>query len=108
MSTHCTTTAAVNLPQSYNWAIDATDIATDRPSVKLAHCRLGPYPIDVRVGHGAYRLKLPPSLSQLHPVFPIVKLTLATPDPIIGRRSRPPPPVLVEGEEEHKVEAILD
>ena len=43
--------------------VDATDIATDRPSVKLAHRRLGPYPIEARVGHGAYRLKLPPSLS---------------------------------------------
>src|SRR3981189_1239974 len=89
--------------------VDATDIAADRPSVKLAHRRLGPYPIDVCVGHGAYRLKLPLSLSRLHLVFPIVKLTLAAPDPIIGRRSRPPPPpVLVEGKEEHKVEAILD
>src|SRR3981189_426078 len=47
--------------------------------------------------------------SRLHLVFPIVKLTLATPDPIVGRRARPPPPpVLVEGEEEHEVEAILD
>src|SRR3981189_3586978 len=89
--------------------VDATDIATDRPSTKLAHRRLGPYPIDARVGHGAYRLKLPPSLARLHPVFPIVKLTLATPDPIVGRRARPPPPpVLVEGKEEHEVEAILD
>src|SRR3981189_313789 len=64
--------------------VDATDIATDRPFVKLAHCRLGPYPIEARVGYGAYCLKLPQSLSRLHPVFPIVKLTLATPDPIIG------------------------
>src|SRR3979490_2286289 len=66
--------------------VDVTDIATDRLSVKLAHRCLGPYPVEARVGHGAYRLKLPPSLSRLHPVFPIVKLTLATPDPIIGRR----------------------
>ena len=71
--------------------VDATDIATDRPSVKLAHRRLGPYPIEARIRYGAYCLKLPPSLSQLHPVFPIVKLTLATPDPIISQRSEPPP-----------------
>src|SRR3979490_1238851 len=99
--------APVLHPGDLVW-VDTTDIATDRPSTKLAHRRLGPYPIDTRVGHGAYRLKLPPSLSQFHPVFPVVKLTLATPDPIIGRRSEPPPPpVLVEGEEEHEVEAIL-
>jgi hypothetical protein len=83
--------------------VDTTNIATDWLLVKLAHCHLSPYPIEARVGHSAYCLKLPPSLLRLHPVFPIVKLTLATPDPIIGRRSEPPPPpVLVEGKEEHK------
>src|SRR3979490_121416 len=50
--------------------VDATDIATNRPSVKLAHCRLGPYPIEAPVGHGAYRLKRAPSLSRLHPASP--------------------------------------
>jgi hypothetical protein len=89
--------------------VDATDIATDRPSVKLAHCRLGPYSIEARVGHGTYRLKLPPSLSRFHPVFPIIKLTLATPDPIVSCHSKPLPPlVLVKGKEEHEVEVILD
>jgi hypothetical protein len=69
--------------------VDATDIATDQPSVKLTHHHLGPYSIEARVGHGAYRLKLPPSLSRFHPVFPIVKLTLATPDPIVGCHLEP-------------------
>src|SRR3981189_3675498 len=100
--------APVLQPGDLVW-VDATDIATDRPSTKLTHRHLGPYPIDARVGHAASRLKLPPSPSRLHPVFPIVKLTLATPDPIVGCRARPPPPpVPVEGEEEHEVEAILD
>jgi len=32
-----------------------------------------------------------------------------TPDPIPGRRSRPPPdPVLVDGEEEYEVEAVIN
>jgi hypothetical protein len=43
--------------------VDVMDIATNRPSVKLAHRCLGPCPVEARVGHGAYRLKLPPSLS---------------------------------------------
>jgi hypothetical protein len=104
---HCEP-ALVLQPGNLVW-VDATDIATDWLSTKLAHHCLGPYPIDTRVGHGAYCLKLPPSLSQLHLVFPIVKLTLSTPDPIVGHSAKPPPPpVLVEGEEEHEVEAILD
>ena len=49
------------------------------------------------------------SLQHLHPVFPIVKLTLVTPDPIPGHTSEPPPPpLLVKGNEEYEVEEILD
>jgi len=89
--------------------IDNSDIQTTRPSRKLSHRNYGPYPVERRVGHGAYRVKLPPSLRRLHPVFPIVKLYPAADDPIPGRRTRPPPPpVLVEGNEEFEVEKILN
>ena len=89
--------------------LDAEDIRTTRPSRKLSHRRLGPFPIVKKVGNGAYRLKLPPSLSRLHPVFNVVKLTPAPPDPIPGRRPKPPPPPeLIDGEEEWIVEEILD
>jgi len=48
-------------------------------------------------------------MRRLHPVFNIVKLTLAPPDPIAGRHTTaPPPPELVDGEEEYVVEEILD
>ena len=62
--------------------LDASDIHTTRPSRKLSHRRLGPFPVVKKVGNGAYRLHLPPSMSQLHPVFNVVKLTLALEDPI--------------------------
>ena len=89
--------------------LEAEDIATTRPSAKLSHKRLGPYPIEAKVGHGAYRLTLPPQLRKLHPVFPIVKLTPAEADPLPGRRTAPPPPpTLVDGNEEFEVEEILD
>jgi hypothetical protein len=89
--------------------LDASDIQTTRPSKKLSHRRLGPFPIVKKVGNGAYRLRLPPSMSRLHPVFNVVKLTPAPDDPIEGRRLRPPPPPeLVDGEEEWIVEEILD
>jgi hypothetical protein len=39
----------------------------------------------------------------------MVKLSIAHPDPIPGRCPAPPPPTtLVDGEDEYKVEAILD
>ncbi len=44
----------------------------------------------------------------LHPIFNVVKLTAAPPDPIVGRHPMlPPPPEVVEGKEEY-VEEILD
>jgi len=48
-------------------------------------------------------------MSRLHPVFNVVKLSLAPPDPIPGQRTSPPPlPEIVDGEEEWVVEEILD
>ena len=100
--------APILKPGDLVW-LDSSDIAITQPSAKLAHCRLGPYLIEACVGCGAYRLKLPLSLQRLHPVFPIVKLTLVAPDPIPGHTSEPPPPpLLVEGNEEYEVEEILD
>jgi hypothetical protein len=76
--------------ESLHWSshkgvwLDGSDITTNRPSSKLSHRHLGPFVIDKCIGHGAYRLFLPPQLCRLHPVFPVVKLSLAHPDPILG------------------------
>ena len=64
--------------------LDASDIQTTRPSVKFADKHLGPFKVVKIVGKGVYKLKLPPWYSQLHPVFPVVKLQLAEPDPFPG------------------------
>ena len=48
-------------------------------------------------------------MKQIHPVFNVVKLTLAPDDPILGRRMPPPPPLeIIDREEEWVVEDILD
>jgi len=89
--------------------LDSEDIQTTRPSKKLSHRRLGPYPVDRHVGKYAYRLILPPPIRRPHPVFNVVKLTLASDDPIVRRRRNPPPPPeLVNGEEEYVVEKVLN
>jgi len=89
--------------------LDASDIKTTRPSPKLSHHRLGPFEIERQVGPLAYCLKLPRGMRQLHPVFNVVKLSAAPEDPILGRRPQtPPPPIVVDGEEEWEVEEILD
>jgi transposase InsO family protein len=100
--------ALVYAPGDRVW-LDGSDIATNRPSSKLSHRRLGLFVIEACVGHGAYCLKLPYQFRRLHPVFSTVKLSPAPPDPIIGwQPALPPPTTLVDGEEEYEVEAILD
>jgi hypothetical protein len=89
--------------------LDASDIRTDRPSKKLSHLRLGPFKILDRVSSIAYKLDLPKSMSKLHPVFNVVKLTPVGQDPIPGRHPEPPPdPVIVDGELEYEVEEVLN
>ena len=89
--------------------LDTSDIHMTRPSQKLSHKRLGPFTIVRKVGNGTYQLCLLPSMSRLHPVFNVVKLTLALEDPIQGRCPQPPPlPKIIDREEEWVVEEILD
>jgi hypothetical protein len=89
--------------------LDASDIKTMRPSQKLGHHFLVPYPIVQQVGRSAYRLALPHALSCIHPVFNVVKLKPAPEDPIVRHHVPPPPePVLMEGEPEFEVEKVLD
>ena len=72
--------------------LDASDISTTRLSRKLSHRRLGPFTVEQKVSNGAYWLQLPLSMKQIHPVFNVVKLTLALDDPILRRRMPPPRP----------------
>ena len=89
--------------------LDASDIQTMRPLQKLSHRQLGPFVVERRIRPMAYRLRLPHWIKQLHPVFNVVKLTLAPDDPITGRKTEDHPPLIViDGEAEWEVEEILD
>ena len=75
---------------------------------KLAKLYDGPFTIEARIGENAYRLRLPESV-KLHPVFNVSQLRPYN-DPagsFPGRSVDPSPPVVVDGEEEYEVEAIL-
>jgi len=89
--------------------LDASNIHITQPSKKLSHCCLVPYLVVRQVGSNAYCLLLPPSMSRLHPVFNVIKLTLAPINPITGRHAPlPPPPELIDSKEEYVVEEILN
>ena len=86
-----------------------SDIKTTRPSLKLSHRQLGPFEIESQVGPSAYCLKLSHGMRQLHPVFNVIKLSTALEDLILGKKLQaPPPPIVVDGEEEWEVEEILN
>jgi hypothetical protein len=75
--------APVFAPGNRGW-LDRSDIANNRLLSTLSHQCLGPFVVKACVGHGAYYLALPPHFCRLHPVFPMLKLSPALPDPIPG------------------------
>ena len=89
--------------------LDASDIKTTHPSLKLSYRQLGPFEIESQVGLSAYDLKLPHGMRQLHPVFNVVKLSAAPEDLILGRKPQALLlPIVVDREEEWEVEEILN
>ena len=86
--------------------LEATNIQVTRTR-KLANRRLGPFRIIRVISEVNYELELPRTM-HVHPVFHVGLLTPFTPDTIEGRVQPPPPPVIVDGDEEFEVESILD
>jgi hypothetical protein len=80
--------------------VDASDIKMTHPSPKFLDKWLGPFKVVKVIGKGVFKLKLAPCYSQLHPVFPVVKLDQAKPDPFPGHPQNEPPPILqTDGDE---------
>jgi hypothetical protein len=90
--------------------VDASDIKTTCPSPKFSDKRLGPFKVVKVVGNSAHKLELPPRYSQLHPVFPVVKLELAKPDPFPGHPRHDEPPSIFQPyrDERWEVDEILE
>lgn len=79
-----------------------------RPSRKLDWKAVGPFPVIEVISSHAYRLQLPASMSRVHPVFHPVLLQPVPHDPLPGQRSQPPPPIVLNDEEEYEVRQVLD
>lgn len=83
-------------------------ISTSRPSDKLDSKKLGPFKISEIISPTVCKLDLPPSM-RIHPIFH-VSLLIPHHSSIISSRPEivPPPPEIIEGQEEYEVEQILD
>ena len=88
--------------------LDSRNIKTKRPSKKLDHRRLGPYPVIEQISTHAVRLGLPLALQQIHPVFHVSLLEPETPSVIPNRIAEPPPAVEIDTATEYEVSRILD
>ncbi|QRW21787.1 Retrotransposable element Tf2 protein [Rhizoctonia solani] len=86
--------------------LDGKNVELRTNSNKLDPKRLGPFEILEKISSHAYRLKLPKTL-KIHNVFYVGLLSKVHKSP-----SQPfleqPPPETIEGEEEYKVEQIID
>jgi hypothetical protein len=87
--------------------LSTKNLRTERPAQKIDWKAIGPYKILDVVSPYAYRLDLPGSL-KIHPVFHTSLLTPAATNPFPGQVLDPPPPVVVNEQEEYEVRKILD
>ncbi|MBW0506335.1 hypothetical protein O181_046050 [Austropuccinia psidii MF-1] len=84
------------------------NIKATRPTKKLSERWFGPFEFLKKIGSHAYHLKLPQQWKSVHPVFHVSKLEPVNQSAIPSRHQLPPPPVLVEEQEEWEVAQVLD
>ena len=76
-----------------------------RRTEKLTERFVGPYKVKGIVLSNAVELKLPES-ARIHPVVNVSRVQRYK-EQVVGQKVVLPPPVIIEGEEEYKVEKIL-
>ncbi|MBW0560072.1 hypothetical protein O181_099787, partial [Austropuccinia psidii MF-1] len=83
------------------------NIKTTRPTKKLSERWLGPFEVLKKIGSHAYHLKFPQQSKSVHPVFHVSLSEPVKQSSIPNRNQLPPPPVLVEEQEEWEVAQVL-
>ncbi len=90
--------------------LSTKDLPLRSPSRKLAPRFIGPYRVTKVVNPVAIRLKLPPALGRVHPVFHVSKVKPVFSSPLnpAGDRPTPPPSRLIDGSPTYTVRRLLD
>ena len=82
----------------------ARNIRTKRPSRKSDHQKVGPFIIDRKLGPVNYKLRLPQSMSRIHPVFHVALHEKAAND----TQAADDIEVYYDDDREYEVETILE
>ena len=85
--------------------LETTNLHMSGPK-KLQMKRTGPFEIEEVISRTAFRLRIPPQW-KIHPVFHASLLTSYKETSEHGPNFLQPPPDLIDGEEEYKVEVVL-
>ena len=86
--------------------LEGCNLRVEWPSIKLAPKRYGPFKIRKVLLPITYQLELPPQW-KIHDVFHVDLLTPYHETKLHGPNFTRPPPDLIDGEEEYKVEEVL-
>jgi hypothetical protein len=76
-------------------------------SKKLDYQKLGLFTIVKQINIVAFQLKLPNSM-KIHSMFHVSLLEPYHVTTILGKTHKPPPPIIINGEQEYEVEEILN
>jgi len=86
--------------------LEAKNIHTEQGSAKLDNKRYEPFEVTRKIGHGAYKLKLPTTW-MIHNVFNENLLTRwREPKFQKQKNTTSPPPEIINKEEEYEIKAI--
>ena len=85
--------------------LEGRNLKTGLPYQKFAPKRFGPFKITEVLGPVSYQLQLPGTW-RIHPVFHAILLSPYLETAVHGLNYMRPPPDLIEGEEQYKVEVI--
>ncbi|MBW0572586.1 hypothetical protein O181_112301 [Austropuccinia psidii MF-1] len=88
--------------------LSSKNIKTTRPTKKLSERWLAPFEVLKKIGSHAYHLKVPQQWNSVHPVFHVSLLEQVKQSTIANQHQFPPPPEIVEEQEEWEVAQVLD
>jgi len=83
------------------------NIKTTRPSKKLDDKKIGPFKYLAKIATSAYKLAVPPAMA-IHNTFHISLLEPYQDNRFPSKIKEPPPPILIEGEDEYELNEIID